>query len=142
MWLTANIETQCFRPLHTERGFVRAGPDSLYRRGEAVGLYERLLEEKRFLEEADTEEDREERRRARKMSAYIGRQRKVMSAGGYVTAEELREEEEKRMQELRMLEGFVIRGASGLASGYAYGALRNKYRKEYLQLCRIWGKWA
>ena len=107
-----------------------------------MGLYERLLEEKRFLEEADTEEDREERRRARKMSAYIGRQRKVMSAGGYVTAEELREEEEKRMQELRMLEGFVIRGASGLASGYAYGALRNKYRAEYLQLCRIWGKWA
>ncbi len=107
-----------------------------------MGLYERLLEEKRILEEADTEEDKERHRRAQRMSDYIERQKKVTPAGGYVTSEELREEEEKRMRELRMLEGFVIRGATGLASGYAFGALKSKYRAEYLQFCRIWGKWA
>jgi hypothetical protein len=118
------------------------GPDPLGLKGERVGLYERLLEEKRILEEADTEEDRERRKRLGRMTAYVERQKKVTPAGGYVTAEELREEKEKRMQELRMLEGFVIRGATGLASGYAFGALKSKYRTEYLQLCRIWGKWA
>jgi len=118
------------------------GPDLLCQKGERVGLYERLLEEKRVLEEADTEEDRERRKRLGRMTTYVERQRKVTPAGGYVTAEELREDEERRIRELRMLEGFVVRGASGLASRYAYGALRNKYRAEYLQLCRIWGKWA
>ena len=118
------------------------GPDPLGLKGERVGLYERLLEEKRILDETDTEEDKERRRRAGRMTAYVESQRKAVPAGGYVTSEELREEEEKRIRELRMLEGFVVRGASGLASRYAYGALRNKYRKEYLQLCRIWGKWA
>ena len=107
-----------------------------------MGLYERLLEEKRILDETDTEEDKERRRRAGRMTAYVESQRKTVPAGGYVTSEELREEEAKRIRELRMLEGFVVRGASGLASRYAYGALRNKYRAEYLQLCRIWGKWA
>ena len=116
------------------------GPDPLGLKGERVGLYERLLEEKRFLEEADTEESRERRKRLGRMSAYVERQRKTVPAGGYVTAEELREEVEKRIRELRMLEGFVVRGASGLASGYAFGYLKSKYRKEYLQFCRIWGK--
>ncbi len=118
------------------------GPDLLCRKGGRVGLYERLLEEKRILDETDTEEDKERRRRAGRMTAYVESQRKTVPAGGYVTSEELREEEAKRIRELRMLEGFVVRGASGLASRYAYGALRSKYRKEYLQLCRIWGKWA
>ncbi len=118
------------------------GPDPLGLKGERVGLYERLLEEKRILKEADTEESRERRKRLGRMSAYVERQRKTVPAGGYVTAEELQEDEEKRMRELRMLKGFMHRGASGLASGYAYGALRSKYRKEYLQFCRIWGKWA
>lgn len=107
-----------------------------------MGLYERLLEEKRILEEADTEGDRERRRRGERASAYLRSRRKAVDAGGYVSSEELRGNEEGRMEELSRLHGLTVRGPSNRGEGYAFAHLRNKYRAEYLQLCRIHGIWA
>jgi hypothetical protein len=100
-----------------------------------MGLYERLLEEA-AREERPPDPDTEKYKR---IAAYTSSLRKTIPEGGYVTSEELQEQQEKYLREISMLKNFIIHGVSDSASGYAFGALRSKYPAEYATLRRIWG---
>jgi hypothetical protein len=92
------------------------------RRGErAVGLYERLLQEAAKLPE-DPNRERNER-----MSAYFRNLRgPVPEGGGYVTKEELEQEQERYLTDIRKLRAFLVKGPSGIAGGYWFGYLKSK----------------
>lgn len=80
-----------------------------------MGLYERLLQEAARLPVKPDREDRTE--------------------GGYVTAEELREEareeQERRRREVGNLASLTIHEPQGIAPGYARGVLKRRYPLEY-----------
>jgi hypothetical protein len=99
-----------------------------------VGLYERLLREAAELPE-DPNRERNER-----MSAYLSNLRRpVPEGGGYVTTEELEEEQERYLTDIRKLRALLIKGPSGLAGGYWLAHLKRKYPTEYAHLGDIRG---
>ena len=99
-----------------------------------MGLYERLLREAAELPE-DPNRERNER-----MSAYLRNlRRSVPEGGGYVTKEELEQEQQRYLTDIRKLRTFLIRGPSGMAGGYWFGYLKRKYPTEYAHLKDIRG---
>jgi hypothetical protein len=99
-----------------------------------VGLYERLLREA-----AELPEDPNRERNGR-MSAYLENLRgPVPEGGGYVTDEELEQERERYLTDVRKLRAFLIRGPSGMAGGYWFGYLKSKYPAEHAHLRDIRG---
>jgi hypothetical protein len=103
-----------------------------------MGLYERLLKEAAELPE-DPNRERNER-----MSAYLRNLRgPVHEGGGYVTTEELEQEQERYLTDIRKLRAFLIKGPSGMAGGYWLAHLKRKYPTEYAHLrdIREWYRW-
>ena len=101
----------------------------------AVGLYERLVQEAAELPE-DPNRERNER-----ISAYLENLRKrVPEGGGYVTSEELRQERERYLTDIRSLRTLLINAPSGMAGGYRLGYLKRKYPMEdaHLRATRDW----
>jgi hypothetical protein len=100
-----------------------------------VGLYERLLQEAAELPE-DPNRERNER-----MSTYLRNlRRRVPEGGGYVTSEELEQEQERYLTDIRSLRTLLSNGPSGMAGGYWLGYLKSKYPIEYAHLRDI-GDW-
>jgi hypothetical protein len=99
-------------------------------RGEyAVRLYERLLQEAAELPEDPNLE------RNKRTSAYLRNlKRPVPEGGGYVTSEELQQEQERYLTDIRNLNTLVINGPSSMAGGYWLGYLKSKYPIEYAHL--------
>jgi intein/homing endonuclease len=97
-----------------------------------MNLYERLLAE------ADQKEDEREnpaRKKQRRMRAYVKSRRKaVTGGGGYVTSEEIREEQERYLANLQRLRSLMINGSRGTNGGYRLAYLRRKYPTEYAHL--------
>lgn len=94
-----------------------------------MGLYKRLLQEAAELPEDPNREINE------RMSAYLRNLRRpVPEGGGYVTSEELRQEREKYLTDIRKLCALLINAPSGMAGGYWLGSLKNKYPTEYAHL--------
>jgi hypothetical protein len=99
-----------------------------------VGLYERLLQEAAQLPE-DPNRERNER-----MAAYLRNlRRSVPEGGGYVTKEELEQEQERYLTDIRKLRALLIKGPTGLARGYWLAHLKSKYPREYAHLGDISG---
>ncbi len=97
-----------------------------------MGLYERLLREAAELPEDPN------RARHQRMSAYVGSRRKaVPEGGGYITSEELQEEQERYLGEIGNLCGLLINGPGGVAGGYWLAHLKSKYPTEYTRLRAI-----
>ena len=106
------------------------------RRGEhIVGLYERLLQEAAQLPEDPNRE------RNGRMAAYLRNLRgPVPEGGGYVTTEELEQEQERCLTDIRKLRAFLIKGpSSGMAGGYWLAHLKSKYPTEHAHLRDIRG---
>ena len=94
-----------------------------------MGLYERLVQEAAELPE-DPDRERNER-----MSAYLRNlTRRVPEGGGYVTSEELEQEQERYLTDIRSLRALLINAPSGMAGGYWLGYLKSKYPIEYARL--------
>ena len=99
-----------------------------------MGLYERLLREAAELPE-DPNRERNER-----MFAYLRNLRRpVPEGGGYVTTQELEEEQERYLTDIRKLRALLIKGPSGMAGGYWFAHLKRKYPTEYAHLGDIRG---
>jgi hypothetical protein len=99
-----------------------------------VGLYERLLQEAAELPENLNQE------RNKRMSAYLRNLRKpVPEGGGYVTSEELQQEQERYLSDIRKLRALLINPPSGMAGGYWFAHLKRKYSIEYAHLRDIRG---
>jgi hypothetical protein len=99
-----------------------------------MGLYERLLQEAAELPE-DPNRERNER-----MFAYLRNLRRpVPEGGGYVTTQELEEEQERYLTDIRKLRALLIKGPSGMAGGYWLAHLKRKYPVEYAHLGDIRG---
>ena len=85
-----------------------------------MGLYERLVQEAAKLPE-DPDRERNER-----MSTYLKNLRRpVPEGGGYVTSEELEQEQQRYLTDIRNLRAILINAPSGMAGGYWLG-----YHKE------------
>jgi hypothetical protein len=95
-----------------------------------MNLYERLLAE------ADQEGEKEnpEREKHQSMRAYIRSRRKSIPGGGYVTSEEIQEEQERYFANLQRLCSLMINGSRGTNGGYRLAYLRRKYPTEYAHL--------
>ena len=100
-----------------------------------MGLYERLLQEATQEAEENPEREEQRRRQARKrqrMQAYVNsRRRPVVHGGGYVTSEEIREEQERHLADLQALRRLVSGSVKSMGAGYRLAYLRNKYPVEY-----------
>jgi hypothetical protein len=105
------------------------------RRGEhTVGLYERLLREAAELPE-DLNRERNER-----MNVYLRNLRRpVPEGGGYVTEEELEQERERYLTDVRKLRALLVNPPTGIAGGYWLAHLRRKYPTEHAHLRDIGG---
>jgi hypothetical protein len=103
-----------------------------------MGLNERLLQEATQEAEENPEREEQRRRQAHKrqgMQAYTKRRRMpVAGGGGYVNSEEIREEQERHLADLRVLYGLVRGGVRSFGAGYRLAYLRNKYPVEYARL--------
>jgi hypothetical protein len=93
-----------------------------------MGLYERLFEE------AAQEEENPEREKHQRMRDYVKSRRTAMSGGGYVTSEEIREEQERHLADLQALRSLMVNGARGPNGGYRLAYLRRRYPTEYAHL--------
>ena len=101
-----------------------------------MGLYERLLREAAELPE-DPKRERNER-----MSAYLRNLRKSLPEGcGYVTKEELEQEQERYLTDIRKLRALLINPPTGMAGGYWLAHLKRKYPVEYAHLRDIGDYW-
>lgn len=77
-----------------------------------MGLYERLVQEAAELPE-DPNRERNER-----ISAYVRNLRRLVpEGGGYVASEELRQEQERYLTDIRNLRAILINAPSGMAGG-------------------------
>jgi hypothetical protein len=99
------------------------------RQEEKLGLYQRLL-----AEAVQEERENPEREKHQSMRAYIRSRRRAMSGGGYVTSEEIQEEQERYLADLQALRSLVVSGTRGPYGGYRLAYLRNKYPTEYAHL--------
>jgi hypothetical protein len=91
-----------------------------------VELYARLVQEAAKLPE-DPDRERNER-----MSTYLKNLRRpVPEGGGYVTSEELEQEQQRYLTDIRKLSALLIRAPSGMAGGYWLAHLKSKYPIEY-----------
>ena len=76
------------------------------------------------------------------MSAYLGNlRRSVPEGGGYVTKEELEQEQERYLTDIRKLRAFLMKGPSGMAGGYWLAHFKRKYPTEYAHLRDIGDYW-
>ena len=97
-----------------------------------MGLYQRLQRE---AAQAEEKESLQREKRQERMRAYIRSRRKAMSGGGgYVTFEEMREEQERYLADLQALRSLMVNGVRGLGGGYRLAYLRSKYPTEYAHL--------
>ncbi len=51
----------------------------------------------------------------------------VAEGGGYVTSEEVQEEQERHLADVQALRGLVSGGVRGMGAGYRLAWLRSKY---------------
>ncbi len=95
-----------------------------------MGLYQQLLQE------AAQEEEKEnpEWEKRQRMRAYVRSRRKDMSGGGYVTSEEIQEDQERHLADLQALCGLVNGGVRSMGASYRLAWLRRKYPVEYAHL--------
>ncbi len=94
-----------------------------------MGLYERLRQETAELPE-DPNRERNER-----MSTYVRNLRRIVpEGGGYVTSEELKQEQERYLTDIRRLCALLIHAPSGMAGGYWLAHLKRKCPAEYAHL--------
>ena len=94
-----------------------------------MGLYKRLLQEAAELPE-DPNRERNER-----MSTYVRNLRRLVpEGGGYVTSEELKQEQERYLTDIRYLRTLLINQPSAMTGGYWLGYLKSKYPTEYAHL--------
>ncbi len=99
-----------------------------------MGLYERLVQEAAELPE-DPNRERNER-----MSTYLKNLRRpVPEGGGYVTSEELEQEQQRYLTDIRKLRALLIRAPNGMAGGYWLAHLKSKYPVECAHLRDIGG---
>ena len=97
-----------------------------------MSLYERLLRE---TAQKEGKENPEREKQQERMRAYIrSRRRAVPEGGGYVTSEEVQEEQEKYLADLQALRNLLVNGGRGLGGGYRLAYLRRKYPTEYAHL--------
>ena len=97
-----------------------------------MNLYERLLAEAGQEEE---KENPEREIRQEKMRAYIwSRGRADPADGGYVTSEEMQEEQERYLADLQALRSLMVNGVRGPNGGYRLAYLKRKYPTEYAHL--------
>ena len=96
-----------------------------------MSLYERLLVE--AAQEEDKENPQREKQRER-MRNYVMSRRKDMPGSGYVTSEEMREEQERHLADLQALCSLMVNGARGPNGGYRLAYLKRKYPTEYAHL--------
>jgi hypothetical protein len=100
-----------------------------------MGLYERLLQE--ATQEAEENPEREEQRRRgaakrQRMQLYVtSRRRSGVHEGGYVTSEEIREEQERHLADLQALCSLVSGGVKSMGAGYRLAYLRSKHPVEF-----------
>jgi hypothetical protein len=97
-----------------------------------LGVYERLLAE--AAQEEDKENPEREKRQERMRACIRSRRRAVPVGGGYVTSEEMQEEQEKYLADLRALRNLMINGGRGTNRGYWLAYLKRKYPTEYAHL--------
>jgi hypothetical protein len=80
-----------------------------------MGLYERLLAEAAQEVEENPEWEEQRRRQAikrQRMQAYVNsRRRAVLDEGGYVTSEEIKEEQDRHLTNLQALGGLEKRSS-------------------------------
>jgi hypothetical protein len=95
-----------------------------------VGLYKRLLRE--AAQEEENENPQKEKHQ--RMRVYIRSRRKSIPGGGYVTSEEMQEEQERYLADLQALRSLMINGSRGTNGGYRMAYLRSKYPTEYAHL--------
>ena len=96
-----------------------------------MGLYERLLAETAQPEEKENLEWQKHER----LQAYIKSQRRGSpGGGGYVTSEEIREEQERYLTDLQALRNLLLNGVRGPYGGYRLAYLKRKYPMEYAHL--------
>jgi hypothetical protein len=95
-----------------------------------MGLYQRLLEE------ATQEEEKEspQREKQQRMRNYVMSRGKATPGGGYVTSEEMQEEQERYLADLQDLRNLMINGDRGRYGGYRLAYLKRKYPREYVHL--------
>jgi hypothetical protein len=96
-----------------------------------MGLYERVLAE---IAQGKEKESPQRGNQQERMRAYIRSRRRVAIGGGYVTSEELREEQERYLADLQALRNLMVNGTRGLGGGYRLAWLRRKYPVEYARL--------
>ena len=105
-----------------------------------MGLYERLLQEAAQEEKEREDPEQEEQRRRRthkrqKMQAYIRSRRKpVPKGGGYLTSEEIKEEQDRYLADLQTLSRLMSGGVRSMGASYRLVYLRSKYPVEYAHL--------
>jgi hypothetical protein len=102
------------------------------RQEEKLGLYQRLLAEAGLKEEEKENPQREKQRE--RMRAYIRSRRRAVPGGGYVTSEEMGEEQERYLADLQALRTLMTNGVRGLGGGYRLAYLRRKYPVEYAHM--------
>ena len=95
-----------------------------------MGLYERLLQE------AAQEEQKEDpgREKRQRMHAYIRSRRRVVPSGGYVTSEEVQQDQERHLADMQALCALVNGGVRSMGASYRLAYLRRKYPVEYAHL--------
>ena len=97
-----------------------------------MGLYERLLEEAAQKEE---EKENPQRGKHERMQAFVrSRRRAVPGGGGYVTSEEIQEEQDRYLTDLQALRSLMANGAREPYGGYRLAYLKSKYPTEYARL--------
>ena len=75
------------------------------------------------------------------MSAYLRNLRRaVPKGGGYVTKEELEQEQERYLTDIRKLRALLVNPPTGMAGGYWLAHLRRKYPTEHAHLRNIRGR--
>jgi hypothetical protein len=91
-----------------------------------------------FFKEATQEQEEKEspqREKHQRMRAYIRSRRRVLpGGGGYVTSEEVREEQKRYRADLQALRNLLDKGVRDLGGGYRLAYLRRKYPMEYAHL--------
>ena len=97
-------------------------------------LYERLL-----LEAAELPED-PNRERNERMSTYLQNLRRpVPEGGGYVTSEELEQEQQRYLTDIRKLRALLVNPPSSIAGEYRLAHLKRRYPVEHAHLRDIGG---